>query len=83
MDGTLRRPADLVAAGLIAPERRAEIARVAERYAVAITPDVAALIDPADAGRPDRPPIRARARELTTAPEERRRSDRRRGACRR
>jgi lysine 2,3-aminomutase len=45
---TLRRPSDLVGAGLVPPERRAAIEAVAARYAVAITADVAALIDPAD-----------------------------------
>jgi lysine 2,3-aminomutase len=49
---TLTRPAELVAAGLISPERLAEIERVAARYAVAITPAMAALIDPDD---PDDP----------------------------
>jgi lysine 2,3-aminomutase len=44
----LKTAADLVAAGLASPDRAAEIARVAERYAVAITPALAALIDPAD-----------------------------------
>jgi lysine 2,3-aminomutase len=44
----LRRPADLVAAGLAAPDRRADLERVAARYAVAITPAMAELIDPAD-----------------------------------
>jgi lysine 2,3-aminomutase len=44
----LRRPADLVAAGLAAPDRHADLERVAARYAVAITPAMAELIDPAD-----------------------------------
>jgi lysine 2,3-aminomutase len=45
---TLRCPAALVAAGLAAPERLAELEAVAARYAVALTPDLAELIDPAD-----------------------------------
>jgi lysine 2,3-aminomutase len=49
---TLRTAGDLVAAGLIAPERRDEAARVAERYAVSISPAMAALVDPSD---PDDP----------------------------
>lgn len=49
---TLRTAGDLVAAGLIAPERRDEAARVAARYAVSVTPAMAALVDPAD---PDDP----------------------------
>jgi lysine 2,3-aminomutase len=41
---TLRTSSELVAAGLIAPEQADGAARVAERYAVAITPAMAALI---------------------------------------
>jgi lysine 2,3-aminomutase len=44
----LREPAALAAAGLIAPDRLGEIERVAARYAVSLTPDIAALIDPSD-----------------------------------
>jgi lysine 2,3-aminomutase len=68
---TLRRPDALIAAGLIAPERRSEIEAVAARYALAVTPDVAALIDPADPSDPiarqfipDGPELEARAEEL-------------------
>lgn len=45
-DGTqiMRTPDDLVAAGLIAPERMGKLAAVAARYAVAITPAIADLI---------------------------------------
>src|SRR5271167_4800768 len=49
---TLRQADDLVAAGLVAPAERAAIAAVAARYAVALTPAVLELIDPAD---PDDP----------------------------
>ncbi len=45
---TLRRPVELAEAGLAPPERLADLERVAEHYAVAITPAMAALIDPAD-----------------------------------
>jgi lysine 2,3-aminomutase len=45
---TLRSLDDLVAAGFVAPERRAEIEAVAARYALALTSDVAELIDAAD-----------------------------------
>jgi len=68
---TARRAAALVATGLVAPEREAEIARVAERFAVAITPDMAALIDPADSRDPIARQFVPDARELATAPEER------------
>ncbi|MGH7093961.1 MAG: lysine 2,3-aminomutase, partial [Stellaceae bacterium] len=43
---------DLVARGLVAPERLDEVRRVAARYAVALTDDLAALIDPADPADP-------------------------------
>jgi lysine 2,3-aminomutase len=49
---SLKSAADLIAAGLAPSERQAEIARVGERYAVAITPALAALIDPADPADP-------------------------------
>jgi lysine 2,3-aminomutase len=49
---TLRRAADLVEAGFAPAARLAELERVAERYAVAITPAMAALIDAADAHDP-------------------------------
>ena len=45
---TLRDATALAAAGLIPPERVAELERVAARYAVSLTPDIAALIDPTD-----------------------------------
>jgi lysine 2,3-aminomutase len=45
---SLRDPAALLAAGLIPPDRLGELERVAARYAVALTPDMAALIDPSD-----------------------------------
>jgi lysine 2,3-aminomutase len=45
---THRNAADLVAAGLAPPEALAELERVAARYAVSLTPELGALIDPAD-----------------------------------
>jgi lysine 2,3-aminomutase len=45
---TLRRPADLVEARLAPAARRADLERVAARYAVAITPAMAALIEAGD-----------------------------------
>jgi lysine 2,3-aminomutase len=45
---TLRAPAALVAAGLVQPERLAELEQVTTRYALSLTPDVAALIDASD-----------------------------------
>jgi len=49
---TLREPAELIAHGLARPTDLAVLERVASRYAVAITPDIAALIDSSD---PDDP----------------------------
>jgi lysine 2,3-aminomutase len=48
----LRRPTDLVTAGLAPPAALADLARVATRYAVAITPTIASLIDPSDPNDP-------------------------------
>ena len=45
---TLRRPSDIVAAGLAPAARLADLEQVASRYAVAITHDMACLIDPQD-----------------------------------
>jgi len=42
---TLRDPAELVAHGLARAEDLADLEKVASRYAIAVTPDVAALID--------------------------------------
>lgn len=44
----LRSPADLVREGLVPADRLTELERVAARYAVAVTPAMTALIDPAD-----------------------------------
>jgi len=67
---TLRRAADLAAAGLIHPARLSEIERVAEVYAVAVTPAVASLMDPGDADDPIGRQYLPSAAELITAPEE-------------
>ncbi|MBI3435367.1 MAG: lysine-2,3-aminomutase-like protein [Proteobacteria bacterium] len=48
----LRSPSDLIGAGLVAPQGRAALERVAARYGVAITPDIAQLIDPRDDADP-------------------------------
>src|SRR5579862_9424010 len=60
----------LVGAGLVAPERRAEIEQVATRFSVAITDDVAALIDPADPADPIAAQFVPSAAELETTDEE-------------
>lgn len=68
---TLRSPAELVEKELIAPEQLAEIARVAERYAIAISPAMADLIDKTDPNDPIALQFVPQAAELTTTPEER------------
>jgi lysine 2,3-aminomutase len=65
---TLRSARALVAAGLLDPAAEDAVARVAERYAIAVTPAAAALI-----GSPDDPIGRQYipdAAELVTAPDE-------------
>jgi len=49
---TLRHVDELIAAGLVAPARRAAVAAVAARYAVALTPAVVELIDRGDPADP-------------------------------
>src|SRR5215218_3307334 len=49
---TLRRPDELVARGLAPASTLAELERVAARYAIAVTPEIAALIDPGDPADP-------------------------------
>ena len=49
---TIRTPPELAEAGLISRDRLAALQDVAARYAVAITPEVAGLIDRADAADP-------------------------------
>lgn len=68
---SLKTPDDLQNAGLVAPERLDAIRSVAERYAIAITPTVASLIDRADAADPIALQFVPDAAELVTAPQER------------
>jgi lysine 2,3-aminomutase len=49
---TLREPAELLGHGLISTAALADLEKVAARYAVAVTPEMAVLIDPADADDP-------------------------------
>jgi lysine 2,3-aminomutase len=67
---TLRRADDLVAAGLISRERRAEIEAVAARYALALTADVAELVDAADPSDPIARQFVPDEAELDRRPEE-------------
>src|SRR6476660_2030709 len=68
---TLRTVDDLVAAGLVPADRRPDAEAVAERYAVAITPAMQALIDPADPADPIARQFTPDPRELVTRPDER------------
>src|ERR1700723_1034642 len=67
---TLRTPSDLAAAQLVAGDRLASLKQVAARYAVAITPALADLIDPADPHDPIARQFVPDARELHMEPEE-------------
>lgn len=70
-DRTLRNPADLVEAGLVQPTQLAALERVAARYAVAVTPAMAELIEPADPDDPIARQFLPHSAELETRPEER------------
>jgi lysine 2,3-aminomutase len=70
IEATLRHPAELVAHGLVPEAAMSGLARVAARYAVAVTPEMATLIDPND---PDDPIARQYipdVRELVRLPGE-------------
>ena len=67
---TLRSVAALADAGLIAPERLPALERVAAQYAVAITADMAALIEPAHEADPIARQFVPQTAELASAPGE-------------
>lgn len=67
----LKTIAQLRDAGLVGADGGPALERVADRYAVAITPAIAALIDRADRNDPIARQFVPDARELETAPEER------------
>jgi lysine 2,3-aminomutase len=68
---TLKSAEDIAGAGLLDPARLEEIEKVTQQYVLAITPDVAKLIDPADPEDPIARQFVPSARELETTPEER------------
>ncbi len=68
---SLRHPAELADAGLIGRNRLASLQRVAERYAVAITPAVADLIDRSDPHDPIARQFVPDTHELQAQPDER------------
>jgi len=67
---SLRSVADLIATGLVREEDRAGLEAVAARYAVAVTPEMAALIDASDANDPIGRQFLPSPGELVTLPEE-------------
>ena len=67
---TLRTIDELAEHGLVRKQELPELAKVAARYAVAITPDVAALIDPSDLDDPIARQYVPSASELVTLPQE-------------
>jgi lysine 2,3-aminomutase len=68
---TLRTPADLVANGLAAAADQPVLEKVAARYAIAVTPHLADLIDPNDPADPIARQFIPHADELAAAPDER------------
>ena len=68
---TLRRIDEFAAEGLVPAGRRADIEAVAARYTLALTPDMAELIDTADPADPIARQFVPDAAELETRPEER------------
>src|SRR6185312_11392507 len=68
---TMRSGGELIAAGLLSPERQSEIDAVASRYAVAVTDDIAALMDRDDPNEPVARQYPPSAAELDAAREER------------
>jgi lysine 2,3-aminomutase len=67
---TLREPAELAAFGLASVADLSELEKVAARYAVAVTPEMAALIDPDDPNDPIARQFIPSAEELVTRPGE-------------
>ncbi len=67
---TLTTPAALIGAGLVAPERGEELEPVAQRYAIALPPALAGLIDPNDPADPIARQFLPDRRELDRGPDE-------------
>ncbi len=68
---SLKTVGDLAAAGLLPEDRLTAAAAVAGRYAIAVTPAVAALVDPADPADPIARQFLPDPAELVTLPQER------------
>ena len=70
MTKTLTRPQALVDAGLVPASAIADMTAISAHYAIAITPEIAALIDPTDPTDPIAAQFVPRLAELTSLPEE-------------
>jgi lysine 2,3-aminomutase len=70
LTATLRQPAELIERGLVPEAALADLERVAARYAIAVTPDIAALIDPDDPNDPIARQFIPAADELVTQADE-------------
>ncbi|MGB6634990.1 MAG: lysine 2,3-aminomutase, partial [Bradyrhizobium sp.] len=69
-DTTLREPAELAARGLVSVADLPALEKVAARYAIAVTPEIAALIDPDDPLDPIARQYIPSAEELAVRPNE-------------
>jgi lysine 2,3-aminomutase len=67
---TLRQPAELIARGFAPVSALAELEKVAARYAIAVTPEIAALIEPDDPADPIARQFIPSTLELVSAPGE-------------
>jgi lysine 2,3-aminomutase len=67
---TLREPAELIARGLAPAADLLDLEKVAARYAVAVTPEIVALIDPGDPDDPIARQFVPRPEELSSEPGE-------------
>ena len=67
---TLRQPTELIERGLASPADLADLERVAARYAIAVTPEIADLIDTENPDDPIARQFIPRALELVSAPGE-------------
>ncbi len=70
LTATLRQPAELIERGLASAADLADLERVAARYAIAVTPDIAGLIDVEDPDDPIALQFIPSALELVSAPGE-------------
>jgi lysine 2,3-aminomutase len=70
LTATLRQPAELIERGLARQAALADLEQVAARYAIAVTPDIAALIEPGDPNDPIARQFVPAADELVTQPGE-------------